>query len=720
MVCVLQLKYQNVLCIICLNFIFAVSCKRDHSMNHMKNDITAPMAKIIPKELEIHGDKRTDNYYWLNDRDNPDVLTYLNAENDYTKRLMQHTETFQKTLFEEMKGRIKEDDTTVPYKLNGYWYSTRYETGKDYPVFVRKKESLEAPEEILFDCNVMAKEHAYFNLGAIAISPDNTLAAFSTDIVSRRQYTIQIKNLRTGEIYDDKILNTTGSATWANDNKTLFYARKDEQTLRSHKIFKHQLNAPEAEDVEVYHEKDETFNTFVYKSKSKKFIVIGSSSTLTTEYRFLDANTPDAEFNLFQKRIRELDYSISHYGDHFYIIANSDGATNFKLLKTKLNATEKEHWEEVLPHRDDVLIEDIEIFKSHLVINERENGLNRLRIMSWNGKEDYYLPFNSETYTVFIGNNPDFESDSLRYGFNSLTSPSAIIDYNFRTKQSEVKKEQIVLGGTFKKENYVSERIWATARDGTRIPMSLVYKKGMKRNGKNPLLQYGYGSYGSTIDPSFSSIRLSLLDRGFIYVIAHIRGGEYLGRQWYENGKLLKKRNTFTDFIDCSRHLIEQAYTSKEHLYAYGGSAGGLLMGAVINMNPELYHGVLAAVPFVDVVTTMLDDSIPLTTGEYDEWGDPNRPVYYNYMKSYSPYDNVEAKAYPNLLVTAGLHDSQVQYWEPAKWVAKLRALKTDKNKLLLHIDMDSGHSGASGRFESLKEVALEYAFLLDLEGIDN
>ncbi|WP_242135253.1 S9 family peptidase [Aestuariivivens marinum] len=711
---------KNSLIIISLSFIFAVSCKKDKSMSQRMIEAKTPTATKKPKQLIIHDDVRIDNYYWLNDRENNDVIDYLNAENDYTKRMMRHTEAFQKVLFKEMKGRIKEDDTTVPYKLNGYWYLTRYEKGKDYPIYVRKKGTLKAPEEILFDCNAMAKDLAYFNLGGISISPDNTMAAFSTDVVSRRQYVIQIKNLITGEIYPDKIANTTGSATWANDNRTLFYSRKDEITLRSHKIYKHIINTTEDKDLEVYHEKDETFNTFVYKTKSRKYIVIGSSSTLTTEYRFLDANTPHEEFKVFQKRTRELDYSISHYNDSFYIIANSDGATNFKLLKTSEIHTEIEHWQEVLPHREAVLIEDIEIFKDYLVVNERENGLNRLRIMSWDGKEDYYLPFNSETYTAYIGNNPDFDSDVLRYGFNSLTSPSAVIDYNLKTKQSKIKKEQQVLGGKFKKENYESRRVWATAKDGVKVPISLVYKKGIKLDGQTPLLQYAYGSYGSTIDPSFSSIRLSLLDRGFIYAIAHIRGGEYLGREWYENGKLLTKKNTFTDFIDCSKYLIEQKYTSAKHLYAYGGSAGGLLMGAVINMNPELYNGILAAVPFVDVVTTMLDDSIPLTTGEYDEWGNPNKEEFYHYMKSYSPYDNVEAKAYPNMLVTTGLHDSQVQYWEPAKWVAKLRELKTDSNILLLHTDMDSGHGGASGRFESLKEVALEYAFLLDLEGIHN
>ncbi|ULC58319.1 S9 family peptidase [Flaviramulus sp. BrNp1-15] len=684
----------------------------------MKKDIKIPVARKISKELKIHNDVRIDNYYWLNDRENPEVIAYLNAENEYTNHVMKHTEAFQNQLFEEMKGRIKEDDTTVPYKLNGYWYITRYETGKDYPVYLRKKETLDAPEEVLFDCNEMAKGHSYFNLGGISISPDNKLAAYSTDTVSRRQYTIQIKNLETGEIYSDKILNTTGRATWANDNKTLFYTMKDVITLRSNKIFKHKLHTDPQEDIEVYHETDETFNTFVYKTKSKKYIVIGSSSTLSSEYRILNADTPDETFKVFQPRITDLEYSIAHYGDHFYIISNNDKSTNFKVSKTNEETTELKHWKDLIPHRKDVLIEDIEIFKDYLVINERENGLNNLRIISWDGTEDYYLPFSSETYTTYIGNNPDFNSDVLRYGFNSLISPSAVVDYNFKTKQREIKKEQEVLGGKYNKENYEAKRVWATARDGVKIPISLVYKKGIKLDGTNPLLQYAYGSYGSTVDPSFSSIRLSLLDRGFVYAISHIRGGEYLGREWYETGKLLTKINTFTDFIDCSKYLIEQKYTSNKHLYAYGGSAGGLLMGAIINMNPELYNGILAAVPFVDVVTTMLDDTIPLTTGEYDEWGNPNHEEYYSYMKSYSPYDNVEAKDYPNMLVTTGLHDSQVQYWEPAKWVAKLRELKTDSNKLLLHTDMDSGHGGASGRFESLKEVALEYAFLLDLEGI--
>jgi oligopeptidase B len=683
------------------------------------NTITnPPVANQIPKKLIKHNDVRVDDYFWLNDRSNQDVIEYLKAENVYTKLLMKHTESFQESLFHEMKGRIKEDDTSVPYKLNGYWYITRYEKGRDYPIYLRKKKTLEADEELLFDCNEMAEGHSYFKLGSISISPDNTLASFTIDTISRRQYTLYIKNLVTGEVYPDKILNTTGSATWASDNKTLFYALKDEVTLRSHKVLKHKLGSNSEDDLVVFNETDETFNTFVYKTKSKKYIVIASSSTLTTEYQFINAETPDKAFKIFQQRERELDYTIAHYNNSFYIITNKDGATNFKLQKTSELTTEKEYWQDVIPYREDVLIEDIEIFKDYLVINERENGLNKLRIMSWDGKEDYYLPFHDETYTANVGNNPDFDSNVLRYGYNSLTTPSSVIDYNFKTKQKEVKKEQEILGGQFDKNNYKSERVWATARDGVKVPISLVYRKGIKKDGKNPLLIYAYGSYGSTIDPYFSSIRLSLLDRGFIYAIAHVRGSEYLGRHWYESGKLLSKKNTFFDFIDCSEYLINEKYTSKKHLYAYGGSAGGLLMGAIVNIKPEIYNGIIAAVPFVDVLTTMSDETIPLTTGEYDEWGNPNIKEYYDYMKSYSPYDNIEARHYPNMLVTTGLHDSQVQYWEPAKWVAKLRQLKTDNNKLLFHIDMDSGHGGASGRFESLKEVALEYAFLLDLEGI--
>jgi oligopeptidase B len=570
----------------------------------------------------------------------------------------------------------------------------------------------------MFDVNEMAKDYSYYNLRGLNVSPDNKWVAYGVDTLSRRKYTIYIKNLETGKILRDTITLTTGSSTWANDNKTLFYTRKDEQTLRSNKIYKHKLGEDSSKDVLIYTEEDETYGTYVYKTKSDKYLVIGSYSTLTSEFQILDANTPDAKFKIFQPRTRGLEYGISHFGSDFYIVTNKDDATNFKLMKTGENATGMENWEELIKHRNEVLLEGIDIFKDYLVVSERNNGLNQIRIKSWDDSEDYYLPFDNETYTANPFQNVEFDTKILRYNYNSLTTPSSVIDFNMETREKKIKKESEVLGGKFNKDNYESKRIWAIAADGTQIPISMVYRKGMKQNGDNPLLLYAYGSYGATIDPYFSSVRLSLLDRGFIYAIAHVRGGQYLGREWYENGKLLFKKNTFTDFVDASRHLISENYTSRDHLYASGGSAGGLLMGAIVNIAPEIYNGVVAAVPFVDVVTTMLDDTIPLTTGEYDEWGNPDEKEYYYYIKSYSPYDNVEAKAYPNMLVTTGLHDSQVQYWEPAKWVAKLREYKTGNNLLLLHTNMDAGHGGASGRFEALKEVAMDYGFILDMEGI--
>lgn len=685
----------------------------------MPENIQPPVAKIIPEKLEKFDDVRIDNYFWLNDRENPEVIDYLNQENEYYHKMTVHTKDFQAALFEEMKARIKEDDESVPYLYNGYYYITRFETGKNYPVYSRKKESLSAKEEIMFDCNMLAEGQSYFKLGGLSISPDNKLAIFSVDTVGRRIYTIQVKNLETGEILEDTIEKVTGSAVWANDNHTIFYSSQDEVTLRSDKIFKHKLGTKQADDVLVYFEKDDTFNVEIAKSKSRKYLAIESASTLTTEYQILNADNPDGKFEIFQKRIRGVEYSINHYKDHFYILTNKDKADNFKLMKTLETATSQENWTEVIAHREEVLLEDIEIFANYLVLDERSNGLNKIRIMPWNGEEEYYLPFESETYTAYTSTNVDFETEILRYSYQSMTTPSSVIDFNMRTKEKEVKKEQQVLGGKFDKNNYKEERVWATAKDGTKIPISMVYRKELKKDGTNPLLQYAYGSYGHSMDASFSSTRLSLLDRGFIFAIAHIRGGEDLGRQWYEDGKLLKKKNTFTDFIDCSHFLIEQKYTSPQHLYAEGGSAGGLLMGVVINTAPELYHGVIAQVPFVDVVTTMLDDTIPLTTGEYDEWGNPNKKKYYQYMKSYSPYDNIQPQVYPNMYVSTGLHDSQVQYWEPAKWVAKLRVLKTDTNFLFLDTNMDAGHGGASGRFEALKELAKEFSFLLDLEGIE-
>ena len=690
-------------------------------------DAKYPIAEKKPKKLVKHGDVRVDNYFWMRlsdeqklapvkDAHTQKVINYLEAENDYHDKITAYNKNFEEELFLEMKGRIKEDDATVPYKDNGYFYITRYEKGKQYPIYSRKKEHLEAEEQIMFDVNQMSKGYEYYKLGGLNISPNNKLAVFATDTVSRRQYFLRIKNLETEEIYKDIIDNTTGGSVWANDNKTIFYTKKNPVTLRSEKIYRHVLGTPTSEDVEVYHEKDETFGTYVTISKSKKYIIIGSYSTTSTEAQFLEADNPTGEFKILQPRVKDLEYNVAHYKEHFYLLTNKDKATNFKLMKTPVTKTTLENWIDVIPHREDTLLEDFSIFKEYLVLEERSNGLNKVRIKRWDNKEDYYLPFNEETYSVGVYGNPEFDTDIIRYSYNSFTTPSSIIDFNMNDKTKDIKKEQEVLGGKFKKENYISKRVWAPARDGKKVAISLVYHKDTQLNENTPLLQYAYGSYGYTIPDSFSTTRLSLLDRGFVYALAHIRGSEYLGRNWYEDGKMLNKKNTFTDFIDCSKYLIANKYTSSKHLYAMGGSAGGLLMGAIINMNPELYNGIIAAVPFVDVISTMLDDSIPLTTGEYDEWGNPNDKDFYDYIKSYSPYDQVDSKAYPNMLVTTGFHDSQVQYWEPAKWVAKLRELKTDDNLLLLRTNMGAGHGGASGRFEALKETAKDYTFILALE----
>ena len=677
-----------------------------------------PKAPKKQQLLEIHADKRIDNYFWLNQRDTPEVLSYLEAENEYFAYKTKHTDAFQESLFEEMKSRIKQDDESVPYKYNGYWYFSRFQEGKEYPIYLRRADQPNAQEEVLFEVNEMAAGHKFYQFAEFSVSPDNKWASFSVDTRGRRMYSLFIKNLETGQVLPIEIKNTDGGSCWASDNQTIFYTKIDTQTLRSHKVYRHQLGQSSKQDVLVFHEKDETFNTGIFKSKSEQFLIIQSDSTLSSESWFLDAATPMADFKCFQPRERGLEYDIAHYGDYFYILNNADGATNFKLDKTPIGQTEKSYWQPVLAHQEQIRLEEIDIFKEYLVVTQRYNGLSQIRIIRWDGSAEHYLPFDNETYMASTGLNLDFDTEILRYTYNSMTTPYSVIDYNMRTGAKEVKKQQQVLGGKFSEENYESRRLWVTAADGTQIPISIVYRKGIKCDGSNPLLLYGYGAYGITIEPSFSTTRLSLLDRGFIFAIAHIRGGEYLGRPWYEAGKLLHKKNTFTDFVDCAKYLIANQYTSPAHLYAMGGSAGGLLMGAVINQAPELVHGVVANVPFVDVVTTMLDDSIPLTTGEYDEWGNPHDKQYYDYMKSYSPYDNVSAQAYPNLLVLTGYHDSQVQYWEPAKWVAKLRELKTDDNLLLFYTDMSSGHSGASGRYESLKEIAREYAFLLHLENI--
>ncbi len=656
------------------------SCKNETMMNY-------PVARKVPKELIIHGDTRLDNYYWMRERENPEVIKYLEQENAYFETEMSDTKTLREKLYNEIIGRIKQTDISVPYKYKGYYYYTRYEEDREYPIYCRKKSSLDRKEEIMVNVNDLAAGYSYYHLVGMSVSPDNKIISYGVDTFSRRIYLIYFKNLVTGETYKDILPANTGSAAWAADNKTVFYTRKDENTLRPYQVYRHVLGTDVSTDRLIFEENDETYSCGVYSTKSRKYILISSYAKLSTEYRFLESSNPRGKFKLIAQREKNLEYEVSQYDDKFYIVTNLD-AKNFRLMEMPVSMTGKENWKEIIPHRDDVLLEDVEIFKNYLVVSERKDGLTQLRIINWKDmRTGYYLDFGEEDYMAYVSINPDFDSKLLRYGYTSLTTPNSVIDYDMETHEKKLLKQQEVIG-EFKSSDYEAKRLYVRADDDTKIPLSMVYRKGIQKNGKNPLLLYGYGSYGITMDPSFSSIRLSLLDRGFIFVIAHIRGEQIYGRQWYDDGKLLKKMNTFTDFNSCAEYLINEKYTSSGHLYAMGGSAGGLLMGAVINMKPELYHGVIAAVPFVDVVTTMLDKTIPLTTAEYDEWGNPNNKIYYDNMMKYSPYDNVRAHDYPNMLVTAGLHDSQVQYWEPAKWVAKLRDMKTDNNLLLLYTNM--------------------------------
>lgn len=686
------------------------SCKQS------KEIMNPPVANQKPKELTIHGHTRIDPYYWLNERDAADVVAYLEAENAYTEHVMAPTSELKQKLFDEMMSRIQQTDMSVPVKLNGYEYYTRFEEGKEYPVYCRKADYNGAAEEVMLDGNKIAEGKAFFQIGGWAVSHDNNLLAFSVDTVSRRQYTLYIKNLSTGEVLADAIPNTSGNMAWSNDNKTLYYSIKDE-TLRSYKIMKHRLGESSDADALVYHETDPTFNVFVFKTKSKDYVVIGSESTVSSEYRFQPANDPSKPFQVIQPRRRDLLYSIDHYKDHFYIRTNLD-ARNFRLMRTPVGKTSIENWQEVIPHREDVLFEDFDIFANYLALVERKNGLNNIRIIGWTSGEDYHIEFDEPAWLAYLGTNMEFDTDKLRYSYMSLVTPNTVFEHDMKTRNRQLLKQQEVLGG-YNPSDYTSERFFIPSHDGIMVPVSLVYKKStFRRDGSNPMVLYGYGSYGASMDTYFSSSRISLLDRGFVWAVAHIRGGQELGRHWYEDGKLLKKKNTFLDFIAAGEYLIREKYSSTDRLFAMGGSAGGLLVGAVMNMRPDLWKGVVAQVPFVDVVTTMLDESIPLTTGEYDEWGNPNDKTYYEYMLSYSPYDNVEARAYPALLVTTGYHDSQVQYWEPAKWVAKLRSLKTDNNTLLLKTEMDFGHGGASGRFQALKEQALVFAFMLNELGM--
>ncbi len=684
----------------------------------MKNTgLTTPVVQVKPKEMKIHDHARVDNYYWLNERENAEVINYLKAENTYLDAVMAPVKPFQEQLFQEMKGRIKEKDESVPVKDGNYFYYAKFIEGGEYPLYCRKKGDLTAPEEILLDGNKLGKGKAYFNVGGYEISDNEEIMAYGVDTISRRNYTVRFKDLKTGKLFKDQIKNTEGgSYAWAADNKTLFYIVRDQQTLLGYQVWRHVLGTDVKTDVLIYEEKDNQYYMGLYRMKSKKYIAIGCDHNgVASEYHLLEASNPTGEFKIFSPRERGHEYNIEHFQDKFYVRTNLNNALNFKLMEVKEDhSSDKSQWKELIAHRKDVYLEGIEVFKNHLVVQEKNQGLTQIRIINQTTKAEHYLNFGEPAYDANIGANPDFETAVLRYGYTSLTTPSSTFDYNMNTKAKELKKQQTVLGG-FDKNNYVSERVFVSVRDGAKVPVSIVYRKGTNLDGTAPLLQYAYGSYGSSTDATFSSVRLSLLDRGFVYAIAHIRGGQEMGREWYDHGKMFNKKNSFYDFIDCSEFLIKNKYCSPTKLFALGGSAGGLLMGAIINIKPELYRGVVAAVPFVDVVTTMLDETIPLTTGEFEEWGNPKNKDAYEYMLSYSPYDNIEKKAYPNMLVTTGLHDSQVQYFEPAKWVAKLRTMKTDNNLLLMHVNMEAGHGGASGRFASLKEVAMEYAFIIDL-----
>ena len=688
---------------------------------------TIPKATKKPYEMTEHGNTRIDNYYWMRltddqksakkyDNQTTEVVEYIEDENSYLESNLSHTKNFQNDLFEEIVGRIEKDDESVPYFDNGYFYYSRYESGKEYAIHCRKKGSLDGQEEILLDENILADGFDYFAIGGRRVSPDNKWLAYGVDTLSRRIYEIHFKNLETGEVLETTIPNSSYGIAWANDNKTVFYTSKNEITLLGEKIRRHKMGPKSSNDKLIYFEKDDTFYTGVYRSKSGKFIIIYHQSTLVSDYQILNADSPDGSFKKFTKRGTEHEYSIDHYNDKFYIITNWK-AKNNRLMETPDKRTSMSNWKEVIPHRDDVHLLGMEIFKNHLVLNERKNGLRGLRVIHQKSGKDEYLDFGEETYTASISVNEEFDTNILRYSYTSMVTPRSTYDYNMDSGTFDLMKEQKVVGG-YDKSLYHSERIYAIGRDGNKVPISMVYKKDMKKDAQQNLLLYAYGSYGSTRDPSFSSTRLSLLDRGFIYAIAHVRGGQIYGRQSYDDGKMLNKKNTFYDFIDAAKYLVEKKYTDSQHLFAEGGSAGGLLIGAVVNMEPELWKGAIAAVPFVDVITTMLDASIPLTSGEWDEWGNPKEKKYYDYMLSYSPYDQITDRNYPNLLVTSGFFDSQVQYWEPLKYVAKLRDNWQGENKLYLHMNMDAGHGGKSGRFRRYREVALEYAFMFDLAGV--
>jgi len=674
--------------------------------------MTPPKADKRPHPLTVHGDTRVDDYYWLRDdeRADPDVLSYLNAENAWTDTALLPHQALRETLYQEMVDRIPQQDHSVPYVKRGYRYQTRYEPGNEYAIYLRQPEAETAQWQTLLDCNQRADGRDFYSLGGLDVSPDNQHLLIAEDFLSRRQYDIRIKHLADDSFSPEVLGNTSGNAEWANDSQTLYYVRKHKKTLLPYQVYRHQVGSDPQDDVLIYEEKDDTFYVGLDKTTSERYILIHLDSTTTSEILLLDANDPQAVPQLFLSRRKDHEYGLDHYQDHFYIRSNKDGK-NFGLYKSA--SPHESAWQTLIAARDDVMLEGFSLFRDWLVIEERQQGLTHLRQIHWQSGEEKSLAFDDPTYVTWLSYNPTPDTALLRYGYSSMTTPSSLYELDLDSGQRTLLKQQDVKD--FDPSNYRSERVWVTARDGVKVPVSVVYRKDLFKAGQNPVLIYAYGSYGSSMDPAFSGSRLSLLDRGFVFALAHIRGGADLGQQWYDDGKLFNKLNTFHDFIDVTQQLVAEGLGNAEQVYAMGGSAGGLLMGAVINQAPQLYRGVVAQVPFVDVVTTMLDESIPLTTGEYDEWGNPNEKAYYDYMLQYSPYDRVVAQDYPHMLVTTGLHDSQVQYWEPAKWVAKLRELKTDNNQLLLHTDMDSGHGGKSGRFKAYEDIALEYAFVLAL-----
>lgn len=677
-----------------------------------------PIAEKIPHQMVMFGDTRIDPYYWLNMRDSQKVLDYLIAENAYTEAMMEPTIPLQEKLYNEMRSRQKEEDVTVPVFLNGYYYYIRYEEGKEYPINCRKKGILDAPEEIILDENEVAAGHRFCQVASIDISPDNQIVAYGVDTIGSRKFTIHFKNLQTGKLINTKIDNTTGAIAWANDSKTVFYSKKD-KSLRPFKIFRHNISSPYSNnDVIIYHETDETFDAHVFTSKSREYIFIMTSSSTSSEYRYLSANNPLGEFKVIQPRQKGIEYGVEHHADNFYIRTNWN-AENFRIMETPISKPTMDNWKELIPQRKDVLVMNMDVFKDFLVITERKDALIQVKVHKWSDKSEFYIDFGEEVYTALPAGNPEFDTPLFMYFYTSLTTPGSTYEINLHTQERKLLKQNEVLGG-YNPDNYQTKRLWAQTNDSVNVPISIVHKKGLELNGNNPLLIYAYGAYGYSENPIFDANLISLLDRGFVYAIAHVRGGEEMGRNWYEKGKMLNKKNTFTDFIDCTEYLIEQKYSNPEKIIAQGGSAGGLLVGAVSNIRPDLYKAIIAEVPFVDVVTSMLDTSMPLTTGEYEEWGNPNDSVFYSYIKSYSPYDQVKPQEYPNMLVTTSYHDSQVQYFEPAKWVAKLRSTKTDNNLLLFKVDMDSGHGGASGRFKSLKDIAFTYAFMIKIAGIED